>query len=48
MKSKEAEVLRSIQAQEMEIKERNRVRMQSFREGKRTPISTPYHRLDSR
>lgn len=31
MKSREAEVLRSIQAQEMEIKERNRVRMQSFR-----------------
>jgi hypothetical protein len=42
---KEEEALRSVQAQELEIKERNRRRRESFKQG---DVSTPYHKLDSR
>lgn len=34
-----------MQAQELEIKERNRQRRESFKQGE---VSTPYHKLDSR
>lgn len=42
LRVKEEEALRSMQAQELEIKERNRVRRESF-----VDLATPHHRLDA-
>jgi hypothetical protein len=43
LRVKEEEALRSMQAQELEIKERNRIRRESFKQ----EVSTPYKKLET-